>query len=168
MPTTSCEISGKVYQLDYSKMQSKRGIYYFGTVPNVSQGYFTQYYDRANTGVTADILNGAGLVGVYFQSEPGLSDVSWQPLPYTYTTYGAYQYNYYYETSAGNVRLDFWLSKVLTDPPALNTYQQPTRKFKIVVVSGTLIDVIKNNHVDLKDYKTVAKITGLWKLDKGL
>jgi hypothetical protein len=25
MPTTSCEISGKVYQLDYTKMVSKEG-----------------------------------------------------------------------------------------------------------------------------------------------
>ena len=32
MPTTTCEISGKVYQLDYAKMPSKRGIYYFGKI----------------------------------------------------------------------------------------------------------------------------------------
>lgn len=32
MPTTTCEISGNVYQLDYSKMTSKRGTYYFGKI----------------------------------------------------------------------------------------------------------------------------------------
>lgn len=32
MPTTTCEISGAVYQLDYTKMSSKRGIYYFGKI----------------------------------------------------------------------------------------------------------------------------------------
>jgi len=32
MPTTSCEISGQTYQLDYTKMPSKRGIYYFGKI----------------------------------------------------------------------------------------------------------------------------------------
>ena len=32
MPTTTCEISGKVYQLDYTKLPSKRGIYYFGKI----------------------------------------------------------------------------------------------------------------------------------------
>ncbi len=32
MPTTTCEISGNVYQLDYTKMNSKRGIYYFGKI----------------------------------------------------------------------------------------------------------------------------------------
>jgi len=32
MPTTSCEIAGNVYQLDYTKMNSKRGIYYFGKI----------------------------------------------------------------------------------------------------------------------------------------
>ena len=32
MPTTTCEISGAVYQLDYSKMSSKRGAYYWGKI----------------------------------------------------------------------------------------------------------------------------------------
>ena len=32
MPTTTCEISGTVYQLDYSKMNSKRGTYYWGKI----------------------------------------------------------------------------------------------------------------------------------------
>ena len=32
MPTTTCEISGNVYQLDYTKMNSKRGTYYFGKI----------------------------------------------------------------------------------------------------------------------------------------
>ena len=32
MPTTTCEISGNVYQLDYTKLPSKRGIYYFGKI----------------------------------------------------------------------------------------------------------------------------------------
>ena len=32
MPTTTCEISGSVYQMDYSKLTSKRGIYYYGKI----------------------------------------------------------------------------------------------------------------------------------------
>ena len=32
MPTTTCEISGAVYQLDYAKLPSKRGNYYFGKI----------------------------------------------------------------------------------------------------------------------------------------
>lgn len=32
MPTTTCEISGDVFQLDYTKMASKRGTYYFGKI----------------------------------------------------------------------------------------------------------------------------------------
>jgi hypothetical protein len=32
MPTTTCEISGAVYQLDYTKLASKRGHYYFGKI----------------------------------------------------------------------------------------------------------------------------------------
>ncbi|MGC4034959.1 MAG: hypothetical protein QM764_03285 [Chitinophagaceae bacterium] len=32
MPTTTCEIAGATYQLDYNKMQSKRGVYYWGKI----------------------------------------------------------------------------------------------------------------------------------------
>ena len=32
MPTTTCEISGNNYQLDYTKLSSKRGTYYFGKI----------------------------------------------------------------------------------------------------------------------------------------
>lgn len=32
MPTTTCEIAGAVYQLDYTKLSSKRGSYYFGKI----------------------------------------------------------------------------------------------------------------------------------------
>jgi len=32
MPTTTCELAGTVYQLDYTKMSSKRGTYYFGKI----------------------------------------------------------------------------------------------------------------------------------------
>jgi hypothetical protein len=40
MPTTTCEIGGAVYQLDYSKMSSKRGTYYFGKIhSNPTMGF---------------------------------------------------------------------------------------------------------------------------------
>ena len=32
MPTTTCEIAGATYQLDYTRMSSKRGTYYFGKI----------------------------------------------------------------------------------------------------------------------------------------
>jgi len=32
MPTTTCEIGGAVYKLDYTKLPSKRGVYYFGKI----------------------------------------------------------------------------------------------------------------------------------------
>ncbi|HEX6847657.1 MAG TPA: hypothetical protein VF144_11805 [Chitinophagaceae bacterium] len=35
MPTTTCEIAGNVYQLDYTKLTSKRGFYYFGKIHSV-------------------------------------------------------------------------------------------------------------------------------------
>lgn len=141
-------------------------IYYFGTSPNVSTGYFAQYYDRANVNVTDDIINGGGMIAVYFQATPDLYPDLWQPLPYTFPSYSGYGYNYYYQPSAGKIRLDFFFNKISVDPPAVNTYQIPNHKFKIVVISGTLIDVVKNNHIDIKDYKAMVKITGLWQQNK--
>jgi len=32
MPKTTCEISGAEYQLEYTKLSSKRGTYYFGKI----------------------------------------------------------------------------------------------------------------------------------------
>ena len=32
MPTTTCELSGSVYQLDYNKLSSKRGTYFYGKI----------------------------------------------------------------------------------------------------------------------------------------
>jgi hypothetical protein len=49
MPTTTCEISGAVYQLDYTKMTSKRGIYYFGKI-----------YSEPITGFAFTALNAGG------------------------------------------------------------------------------------------------------------
>lgn len=141
-------------------------IYYFGTSPNVSSGYFAQYYDRANVDVTDAIINGGGMIMVYFQATPDLYPDLWQPLPYTFPSYSGYGYNYYYQPTTGNIRLDFFFNKISVDPPAVNTYQIPNHKFKIVVIEGTLIDMVKNNHIDVKDYKTMAKITGIWQQDK--
>lgn len=40
MPSTTCELSGAVYQLDYTKMASKRGTYYFGKIhSNPAMGF---------------------------------------------------------------------------------------------------------------------------------
>ena len=32
MPTTTCEIAGTSYRLDYNKLSSKRGFYYYGNL----------------------------------------------------------------------------------------------------------------------------------------
>ena len=48
MPTTTCEISGNVYQLDYTKMNSKRGIYYFGKIHSEPVSGFA--FTALNTG----------------------------------------------------------------------------------------------------------------------
>ena len=49
MPTTTCEIAGAVYRLDYTRMPSKRGNYYFGKI-----------YSEPVTGFAFTALNTGG------------------------------------------------------------------------------------------------------------
>jgi len=48
MPTTTCEIAGAVYQLDYTKLSSKRGTYYFGKIHSTPVSGFA--FTALNTG----------------------------------------------------------------------------------------------------------------------
>ena len=48
MPTTTCEISGNAYQLDCTKMNSKRGIYDFGKIHSEPVSGFA--FTALNTG----------------------------------------------------------------------------------------------------------------------
>ena len=48
MPTTTCEIAGATYQLDYTKLPSKRGVYYFGKIHSEPVTGFA--YTALNTG----------------------------------------------------------------------------------------------------------------------
>ncbi len=48
MPTTTCEISGAVYQLDYAKQSSRRGIYDWGKIHSSPATTFA--FTALNTG----------------------------------------------------------------------------------------------------------------------
>lgn len=124
-------------------------------------GTRSRYFDRNNTLITADLLN-SGLVLVYFQSAKIYNTVQWQPLPLAFTNgFNGFAYNYAYETFIGKVRLHFYLSKVFGAQPDIDTFVMPTQKFKIIVVSGTLINAIHTNHINLKNYHDVSKFLGI-------
>ncbi|MDN5284538.1 MAG: hypothetical protein JWR38_812 [Mucilaginibacter sp.] len=137
--------------------------YWFGTEVNAAEGYVSKYFDRANSLITTDLLN-SGLILVYYQSSPITNTVQWQPLPFSFTENfnSNYTFNYAYETSVGNVRLHFFFAKTGTvAAPSISTFNIPTHQFKIVVVSGTLISSIHQNHINVNNYNEVSRFLGI-------
>jgi len=128
------------------------GTYFFDITEVTAISYPSKYLDHANSLITASLLN-SGLVLVYFQPAPIFNEEQWQPIPFSF--------NFAYETSVGNVRLHFYFSKVSAAPPAVSTYNVPTHKFKIVVVSGTLISSIRQNHINVNNYNDLSKFLGI-------
>jgi hypothetical protein len=118
--------------------------------------YTSRYVDHSNTLISADLLK-SGMVLVYFN--PVASDTQqWQPLPFSFTdASGGFNRNYAYQTSAGKVRLHFYFAKLTGTPPDLNTFIIPTTQFKIVVVTGTLMSAIHQNHINVNSYNEVSR-----------
>jgi len=89
-------------------------------------------------------------------------------LPYQFDTLGGYTINYVYVTAPGVVTMQYFFipSPGVTNIPDLSTYNDETRKFKIVTIAGTALSLVRANHVNLNDYSAVSKITGLWQQDK--
>jgi hypothetical protein len=135
--------------------------YEFATGNGAALTYPTKSYDRNNSLITASQLS-SGVVLVYFQSAPETNAAQWQPLPFSFNdVYGGYAYNYAFETFVGKVRLHFYFTKITADPPAISTYNVPVHKFKIVVVAGTLLNSIRQNHIDVNNYKQVSGFLGI-------
>jgi hypothetical protein len=129
--------------------------------------YFTRYYVRANNTVTQDVLNN-GMVLVYFTPSPVNNPNQWAPLPYQFDSSFGYTYNYVYVTAVGQVTLHYFF--IQTDPtatlPTLSTYNDETRQFKIVTVTGTTGNFLVLHHINLNNYEEVSRVTGLWQQDK--
>jgi hypothetical protein len=141
--------------------------YNFENSPGNYTEYYTRYYDRKNIAVTQDILDN-GVVMVYFTPNPISYPNMWVPLPYQFDTLGGYTINYVYVTAPGVVTMQYFFipSPGVTNIPDLSTYNDETRKFKIVTIAGTALSLVRANHVNLNDYSAVSKITGLWQQDK--
>ena len=112
--------------------------YYVGTSTGISTGFDSRYFDHTESGITQELLN-TGIVQAYYTSEPDLNANNWTPLPYSFITYGGYQYNYATETNVGKMSFYFYFNKISTDPPDLQAYSFPEIKFKIVLLPGNII-----------------------------
>jgi hypothetical protein len=137
------------------------GDYMFSTEGGGTTYYITKYFDRNNSLITADLLI-SGLVLVYFQSNPDYNTAQWEPFPFSSTVAGnGYNQNFVYETFVGKVRLHFYLTKDSIKPPLLNAYNIQPLQYKIIVVSGTLIGSIHQNHINVNNYNEVSRFLGI-------
>ncbi|MBB3055060.1 hypothetical protein [Mucilaginibacter gotjawali] len=140
--------------------------YVYETSPGSYTEYFTRYYVRHNSSVTAGVLD-TGLVVVYFTPSPVNNPYQWAPLPYQFDSSFGYTDNYVYVTAVGQVTLHYFF--IQTDPnstlPTLSTYNDETRKFKIVTITGKAFKSAVANHVNFNNYQEVSRITGLWQQD---
>jgi hypothetical protein len=104
---------------------------------------------------------------VYFTPSPINNPNQWEPLPDQFDSSFGYTYNYVFVPSPGQVTLHYFF--IQTDPtatlPTLSTYVDETRQFKIITIYGEIGAFILKNHVNINDYKEVAKVTGLWQQD---
>jgi hypothetical protein len=128
--------------------------------------YFTRYYVRPNNTITQGLLD-SGLVVVYFTPSPVNNPYQWAPLPYQFDSSFGYTDNYVYVTAVGQVTLHYFF--IQTDPtatlPTLSTYNDETRQFKVITITGKTGKLMLEHHVNLNNYQEVSKITGIWQQD---
>jgi len=125
--------------------------YVYETSPGSYTEYFTRYYVRKNNTVTSNMLHN-GSVLVFFTPSPVNNPNQWEPLPYQFDSSFGFTYNYVFVTSLGQVTLHYFF--IQTDPsstlPTLSTYNDETRRFKIVTILGEMGTFMAANHVNLK------------------
>jgi hypothetical protein len=124
--------------------------------------YFTRYHDVTDSAVTQAILN-TGEVMVFFVPNPIVDTNQWEPLPYVFLDgSGDFTYNVVFATSLYTVELDYFFNQLKTvSPPTLSSFNIPTYKFKIVVISGTISTAMQQAGIDKSDYNAVSAYLGL-------
>lgn len=136
--------------------------YIYETSASSYTEYFTRYYVRLNSSITQAVLDG-GAVIAYFQPSPVNNPGQWAPLPYQFDSSFGYTFNYVYVTSPGQIVLHYFF--IQTDStatvPTLSTYNDETRMFKVVAISGNIIAAARQKHINLNNYDEMARFTGI-------
>lgn len=136
--------------------------YYFGVYPGYTIVARTKYYDRKAAALTSSFLNGNGIVMVYISSQPLGNTNAWIPLPFNMPDIiGRFDYNIYYDTLIGGVRLHFFFTRYTPQTPDLETYPIDNYKFKIVIATGTVVSSLSQANIDKNDKVAVAKFLGV-------
>lgn len=163
-PAGNANVKVDVFTVTTSEWNYKSAYQFDIDGSGTALSYISRYFDRANSLITADLLN-SGLILVYFQPSPSTNPVQWQPLPFSYTYLNAnFNYNYAYENFVGKVRLHFFFTKIGTaslNPPDVFGYDIPTHKFKIIVISGELISSIRENHINVNSYNEISRFLAI-------
>lgn len=131
-------------------------ILYVGVGKSTASGYYTKYYDKSNTLLTDDFLKTNGVVMVYYTSNPDFNNASWLPLPFSFLTIGGYNINFAYETFVGKVRMHFYLTNTTASSPKLDTYQLPSVRYKVIALTGTIVNDIKKKNININNYTELS------------
>jgi hypothetical protein len=124
--------------------------------------YFTRYHDVTDSAVTQAILN-TGEVMVFFVPDPIVDTNQWAPLPYQFVDgSNIFTYNIVFETMPYTVRLHYFFTQLQAGTiPYLATFNIPTYKFKIVVISGVISTAMQQAGIDKSNYNAVSAYLGL-------
>ena len=131
--STSYEASVSNSQLLYNSA------YQLATSSGSFTEYFTRYYNFKIPAITQSVLD-TGSVQVFFAPDVANQPSQWQPLPFSFTDFGAeFNWNVVYTTSVGQVQLGLFFSPLNPSAtmPTLSTYSFPTYDFKVVVTPST-------------------------------
>lgn len=134
--------------------------YGFSTSPSSFTEYYTRFYDRNIPSLTEDFITKEGIVLVYMQNSPLSNPLSYTPLPFVIPNADQeYEYHYRYEIKKGKLRLHFFLSALRNNAvlPQLSTYNMPTAKFKVVVLTGTMKMDLTAAKIDINNLEAVHK-----------
>jgi len=125
--------------------------------------YFTRYHDVTDSAVTSSILN-TGEVMVFFVPNPIVDTNQWAPLPFQFVDgSNIFTYNIAFETMPYTVRLHYFFTQLQAGTiPNLATFNIPTYKFKIVVISGTISTAMQQAGIDKSNYNAVSAYLGLF------
>jgi hypothetical protein len=128
--------------------------------PNGYSVVFTKYFERSAAALTDDFINGNGLVMVYGE----LTSYSFLPLPYSVNDSGTPNTFFWdYRVVPGKIVLHsgFKNTTIQDVRQQVNDLSVPEAKYKIVLMTGTIVANLNAAKIDKNDKNAVAKYLGL-------
>ena len=137
--------------------------YSMETSPGTYTEYFTRYHTVTLPALTKGIID-SGLVLVYFVPNPPVDTAQWAPLPYQFLDGSdAFFYDVAYETYVGSIEMEYYFQQINSSAtlPSLASWKIATYKFKIVLMTASIVAQMKQQGVDVKNYGQVNHFLNL-------